>query len=82
MLSQYILSHWNRYKRYSDSVKLEARLIQVGDTKLMEVRESRGDEIVCPACKHVLSQVGGKLIPNFQLEPEIFHSQHKPIDND
>ncbi|KKN17678.1 hypothetical protein LCGC14_0963370 [marine sediment metagenome] len=80
MQSQCTLSPWMKFKRYSDNVKVEARLVQVGDRKLMEVRESKGDEIVCSCCGHILSQVGGKLIPNFQLEPKIFHERHKPLD--
>ncbi len=82
MSLQSTLSPWKKYKRYSDNVKVEARLITllepvfgIPNTKLMEVRESKGDEIKCPSCGHVLSQTGGKEVPNFKLAPEIFHSR-------
>ena len=77
-------SPWKKYKRYSDNVKIEARLVIDASAQLsgkfMEVRESKGDEIKCPGCGHVLSQTGGKNMPNFRLAPEIFHSRYKPLD--
>lgn len=88
MSSQSTQSPWKKYKRYSDNIKVEARLVTIvnvttqpeGIMKLMEVRESKGDEIKCPSCGHVLSQTGGKQVPNFQLDPQIFHERYKPID--
>ena len=95
MPSQSTQSPWKKYKRYSDNVKVEARLIEHRSpqysaeegrisecpaVKLMEVKESKTDEIKCPSCGHVLSQTGGKNVPNFRLDPKIFHARYKPID--
>jgi hypothetical protein len=75
-------SPWRRYKRYSDNVKLEARLIEVDGRKLMEVREPRGETIVCPSCSFVISQQGGLDMPNNIMDPQTFHSRHRPLDKD
>ena len=77
-----VLGPWEKFKRYSDNVKVEARLIQVGSTKYLEVKESRGDEITCPGCKIVLSKTGGKKMPRSRLLPADFHTRYKMIDRD
>lgn len=76
------LSPWKNYKRYSDNVKLEARLIQVGDRKLMQVKESRNGDFCCPHCSEVISQGNGRVFPQIILEPKIFHERHRPLDKD
>ncbi len=79
-------SPWKRYKRYSDNISVEARLVTIHSVdgilkeRWMQVRESRGAEICCPACKETLSHFGGNELPDFILRPKIFHDKHKPLD--
>lgn len=80
MPSTSALSEWKQYKRYSDNVKVEARLIQVGNRKLMQVKESRSGDFVCPHCAQVISQGNARSFPQTILEPRIFHERHKPLD--
>ena len=77
-----VLGPWEKYKRYSDNVKVEARLIEIMGLKYLEVKESRGDEITCPGCKIVLSKTGGKKMPRPRLLPADFHVRYKMIDPD
>ena len=77
-----VLGPWKKYKRYSDSVKLEARLVKNGDQKLMEIKEPKRNEVKCPACEVILSVSGGRTMPRFMLEPATFHDRHRPLDKD
>ena len=76
------LGEWKPYKRYSDNRKVKARLVQVRDMKLIEVEEEKGEEVKCPSCGHVISQFGGKGLPNSLLLPRIFHERHRPLETD
>lgn len=82
MPSTSALGPWKRYKRHSDNVKLEARLVQVGDKKFLEVKESRVGDFVCPCCSTILSQSNARSFPRMLLEPKIFHERHRPLDKD
>jgi hypothetical protein len=77
-----VLSEWKNYKRYSDSVNLEARLVNLKGKKMMQVREKKGEDFVCPCCAALLSKGNGKLVPQFVLEPAVFHQRHRPLDKD
>lgn len=79
MPSSSVLTPWQRYKRYSDNVKLEARLVQTKGKKIMQVREPKGETYCCPECRTILTQGNGLLLPDFLLEPKVFHERHKPI---
>ncbi len=66
----------------ADNVHLTARLVSLDGEKLLEVKESKSDDFVCPDCKHLITQRNGKEFPNFLLEPKNFHETHRPIDFD
>lgn len=70
---------WKWYKRCSDNVKVEARLFPVH--RVMQVRESRGEDVHCPECRTLLSKGNGKEFPDVYLLPEVFHKRHKPLDD-
>lgn len=77
---QSIQSEWLQYKRYSDNVKLEARLVEWEGRKLMEVKTSSTGPHLCPECKCTLSVgIGRKGIMTTFLEVADFHAKHKPI---
>jgi hypothetical protein len=82
MRSMLVQGPWKRYKRYSDNVKLEARLVQMGDHKLMQVKESREGNFTCPCCSALISQGNAKAFPQVLLEPKSFHERHRPLDTD
>jgi len=58
------LTSWTRYKRRADNVTVEARLILEGDfpegIKMMEIRETRVDDVSCPVCRTILTTRNGK----------------------
>ncbi len=74
------LSPWKKYKRRVDNVPAEGRLVLRNGEKLLEVKESKGDDYSCPSCKHLITQRNGRDLPNFFLEPVIFHETYKPVD--
>lgn len=74
------LSPWKNYKRRVDNVPVSARLVNLDGTKLLEVKESRGSEFRCPDCKYLLTQREAEEVPNFFLEPPVFHEFHRPLD--
>ena len=73
---------WKKYKRYSDNVKLEARLIEVEGRKLIQVKESRTGDFVCPHCGQVISHGNAHKFPPTILDPKVFHERHRPLDKD
>lgn len=75
----YALSQWARYKRYSDSKEVSARLVEKEGKKMMEVHEKVMGPFCCPKCGEVLSQADTNGFPDTYLEPPIFHDRHKPI---
>lgn len=79
MRSSSHLTSWLKYKRYSDNREVSARLVRMGDTKYMEVKESRIGPFHCPACGELLTQATTGAFPNFFLEPKLFHEKHKPV---
>ncbi len=74
------LSDWKRYKRYTDNAKLEARLVLSGRKKMMETREGREGDFLCPHCHRVISEGNADQFPPTLLKPPTFHSLHKPLD--
>lgn len=79
MPSQSTQSPWLKYKRYSDNVKVEARLTTTRGRKFIEIKETRTGNLCCPACGEVLSHMTWENIPNFFLPPAVFHAKYKPI---
>ncbi len=73
------LSEWLSYKRYSDNKSISARLVEVDNTKYMEVKEARMGPFNCPHCGEMLTQGDTGAFPNFLLIPNIFHDRHKPV---
>jgi len=73
-------SDWATYKRYSDNTKVEARLVAIGEEKYMQVKESRGDKLICPHCNTLLSLFGGKQVGPLYLDPVAFHERHRPVN--
>ena len=68
---------WMKFKRKSDNVKVDARLVQTNaGRRMMQIREPRGTDLVCPACSAMLTQGNARLVPDFLLEPVIFHERH------
>ena len=82
MQSLSIQGPWRKYKRFSDSVKLEARLVEVQGEKFLQIRQVGGKEFRCPACQEVLTEVGAENFPATFLRPKTFHEKFKPIDPD
>jgi hypothetical protein len=72
------LSPWKTYKRYSDNMKVEARLVSLGGVRMMQVKEPKSENYNCPECKVLLTQGNGLSMPQFLLEPKIFHERHRP----
>ena len=75
-----LLTNWTRYKRRSDNVTVEARLIKEDAIKMMEIREERVDNVSCPVCNTILTTRNGRHFPNFILEPGVFHERHRALD--
>lgn len=79
MLPLSILSEWKSYKRLSSNKAVKARLVAKGRRKYMEMKEVRLGDFQCPQCDELLSQASVEEIPNFLLEPWLFHEKHRPV---
>lgn len=74
-----------KYKRASDRVKLEARLVKdKKGNKRMEVKEARtkGGNFLCPHCSKMISEGNLEDFPQLVIGPATFHAGHRPIDPD
>lgn len=76
------LGPYRRYKRLSDRRPIEARLVNVGDRKLMEIREKASEICRCPECDLMISVLhpGDEHLLTY-LEPPEFHPRHRLLDN-
>ena len=68
---------WLTFKRKSDGNKVEARLVTLqSGKKMMQIKEVRTCDLLCPSCQTILTMGNAQLIPNFLLEVTTFHERH------
>lgn len=75
-----VLTPWRRYRRRTDNSTVSGRLVKKDGKTLMEVKESKMPNFCCPNCKYPITQGNSGAFPNFFLETQIFHENHRPLD--